>query len=209
MWQFSIRSLLLLVFVAAVFFGIAQTAGYVFSAGIVAAVSAFVWAVVRRRRGAAMLACVALWFLALDLSCFLNHCPDCGCDWYSYQYRVLGMPVRTQIRDFPTIVQLVLGDLGVPCEHRDCEPWHEYRLSGLVLPTWYRHAGTFLVGDTDRYTDAMAAKVRRLGVEYPQLAVELYDMVLREGDYQNFWRTIEDSLGEPIVSQPPTSDSGI
>jgi hypothetical protein len=210
MYQFSIRSLLLLVFVAAVFFGIAQTAGYVFSAGVLVAIAILVWAVVWRRRGRliyvriglAAFGLVTLWFSAVDWSWFVAECPDCGYQGCIYQYRVFGMPVRTQVRDSPTVRQLILEDLGVPCEHEDCEPWQNLRCPGLVHPPWPPFTDILLVDNTDNYTDTIAAKVRRLGVEDPELAAQLHDTAVRKHDYLAFWETIEDLTGVSIRCEP-------
>ncbi len=76
MLQFHIRSLFGLILAVAVFLGIAQTAGYVVAAAILVAISALVWAVFWRQRGAfiyarigsAVLALIAIWFLAVDWS---------------------------------------------------------------------------------------------------------------------------------------------
>ena len=209
MLQFSIRSLFVTIFVAAVFLGIAQTAGYVVAAGIFVAISILVWAIVWRRRGAliylrigsAVFALVAIWFLAVDWSWFVADCQDCGYIESIHHYRVLGMPVRTQVQDFPSKTQLILDDLGVPCMHGNCELLH-FRASGLVLPTWPGISDMLLVNNTDDYTDAMAEKVRRLGAEDPELAAQLHDIVIRQHDYQSFRQTIEDRIGEPIRSGP-------
>ncbi len=87
MLQFRMRSLFVLILATAVFFGVAQTAGYGVAAGIVVAISVFAWAILCRRRGrfsylrisSAVFGLVAIWFLAVDWSWFLEHCPDCDC----------------------------------------------------------------------------------------------------------------------------------
>lgn len=214
MLQFSIRSLFVMILVAAVYLGIAQTAGYIVAAGIFFAIILLVWSVVWHRRGAliylrlgsAVFASIAIWFLAVDWSWFVADCPDCGHCADVAQYRVLGMPVRTQVRDYPSISQLILDDLGVPCKHGNCEPWHKYRFSGLVCLTYPRIHRVALADDPEDYSDAMAAKVGRLGAENPELAAELYDTVIRKHDHRTFWQTLEDSIGEPIVSRPSAPD---
>lgn len=214
MFQFSIRSLFVVIFVAAVFLGIAQTAGYVAAAGLVVAVYVLVWAVVWRRPGefiylrigSAVFALVAIWFLAVDWSWFVTDCPDCLYVRDVGHYRVLGIPVRTHGYEHLSLIQVILEDLGVPCEHANCERWHKYRFWGLVFLACPCIDGSRLICSPDGYTDAMAAKVRRLGAEDPELAAQLHDTAIRKHDYQSFWRTIEDLTGEVIGSGPSGAD---
>ncbi len=123
----------------------------------------------------------------------MTDCPDCYYGRDISQFRVLGIPVHTQVRDWPTISQLILVDLGAPCEHQNCQPWHKYRFWGLLFPACPRINGTVRLTDNpDDYTDELAAKMRRLGAEDPQLAAELHDLVVRKHDYKTFWKTIKE-----------------
>lgn len=204
--QFTLRSVLTAALGLALYLGMAQTAGYAVAAGIVVAISVVIWAVAWRRRraflysriGAAVFSLVAIWFLAVDWSWFVADCPDCRHGRDIAQYRVLGIRVHTQVQTWPTMAQLILEDIGAPCEHANCEPWHKYRCWGLVLPACPHINGIVrLTDDPDDYTDDFAAKVRRLGAENPQLAAELHDLVVRNHDYQTFWKTIKDRTGYP------------
>jgi hypothetical protein len=200
MLQFRLHALFVVIFVVAVFLGIAQTAGYFVAAGILLAISVLVWAVLWHRRGrfvhlrigSAVFGLIAIWFLAVDWSWFVAYCPDCRCYRDFAHYRVLGIPVRTQVFCHPSIPQLILDDLGVPCEHSNSDRWHKHRRWGLVLLAWPNINGTILVDNPDDYTDAMAVKVRRLGAENPQQAAQLHDLVIRQHKYPAFWKKIDD-----------------
>jgi hypothetical protein len=203
--QFTLRSALTLTLGLALYLGMAQTAGYAVAAGIIVAISLLVWAVAWRRRGAflyprigaAVFSLVAIWFLAVDWSWFVEHCPDC---WYYRnlaQYRILGIPVHTQVLVWPDTAQMILDDLGVPCEHTNCERWHKHRWWGLVFLACPNINGTLLVDNPDDYTDDFAAKVRRLGAENPQLSAELHNLIVRKHDRQTFWKRIKERTGYP------------
>lgn len=202
MLQFRIRSLFVLILTAAIYLGVAQTAGYGVAAGIVAATSALVWAIQWHGRffyarvGTAVLALVAIWFLAVDWSWFHGYCPDCGCHEDYSHYRILGIPVHTRVFGHPSVPHLILDDLGVPCEHDNSERWHKHRRWGLVLLAWPNINGTILVDNPDDYTDAMAVKVRRAGIENPELAARLHDLVVKQHDYITFWRMVDDLTGD-------------
>ena len=144
MLQFRLHSLFVITLTAAVFLGIAQTAGYVVAAGIVVAIFLLRWAIWYRRRGrfiylrigSAVFALVAIWFLAVDWSWFVADCPDCGYGRDIAQYRVIGIPVCTRVQEWPSATQLKSHDLGVPCEHRKLETYQKQRHWGLILCAW-------------------------------------------------------------------------
>ena len=201
MLQFRIRSLLLVLFAASVFFGVAQTAGYGVAAGIVVAMGLVWWAARSRWRGrlmylrigAAVLAVTAIWFLAIDRSAFCGHCPDCDYCKNSAQYRVLCIPVRIQDWTFPSKQQQILEDLGVPCRHTKYEHEHRSRFWGLVYHTRPCRNDLFLLGDYPHdYTEAMAARLRQWGSDNPRQAALLHDLIIRQHKYPAFWKAIYD-----------------
>jgi hypothetical protein len=199
--QFSVPILLFAIVPVAAFFAVARTAGCAVATGTIIAVAILVAAVIWRRRGrvvylrlaAAIVALAAIWFLAVDWSWFLVDCPDCHYHRDVVQYRVFCIPVHTQrVEEHSTRVQLVLRDLGMPCNHANLERWHKHRRWGLVLCACPCINGiSRLVGDADSYTGEMSAKVRQAGQENPQLAAELSDLAIRKHDYRRFWRTID------------------
>ena len=215
MLQFGIRSLFLLTLTAAIFLGIAQTAGYAVAAGIIAAISVLVGAVLWRRRGqflylwigSAVLAMTAIWFLAVDWSAFYGHCPDCDYCRNSAQYRIICIPFRTQVWEFPSKDQQILSDLGVPCGHADYNNEHRSRYWGLLYRTRPCLNDIFLLGDyPHEYTDAMASKLRRWGADNPERAAQLHDLVVRQRKYPTFWQTIDAlTAGEPDSADPPAT----
>ena len=210
MLQFRIRSLLILILIAAIFLGIAQTAGYAVAAGIIAAISVLVGAILWRRRGrflclrigSAVLAVTAIWFLAVDWSWFVVECPDCRYHGDIAQHRVLGIPVHTVVYDHPSVHQLILADLGVPCEHANCESWHKHRRWGFVFLAWPSINGVYLLDDPNEYTDAMSARVRWLAANDPQQAAQLHRMLI----HKPLWQTIDAlTAGEPGNADSPAT----
>lgn len=202
MLQFRLRSLFGMILVAATLLGIAQTAGYFVATGIVAAMLVLVWAIAWRRRGAylylrigaGVLALAAIWFLAVDLSWFVEHCSDCNNRKDIAHYRVLGIPIHTRVYECQDTAEVILEDLGVPCEHANCEHWHKYRYWGLVFLAFPSINDIHLYDGNDQYTDAIAVKVRQWGAENPQQAKELHDLIVRKHDYATFWQKVDELL---------------
>ncbi|MEQ8789049.1 MAG: hypothetical protein RIC55_22240 [Pirellulaceae bacterium] len=200
--QFSVRLLLFAVVPIAAFFAVARTAGYAVAAGTILALAMFVAAAFWRRRGrvvylrlaAAVFALAVLWFLAVDWSWFKADCPDCLNHRDVAEYRVFCIPVHTQVVERPTRLQLVLKDLGLPCNHTNRGRWHKHRRWGLVLCACPCFDGTWSIDNTGDYTEEMASTVRQVGEENPQLAAELADLAIRKHDYATFWRKINRAI---------------
>ena len=199
MLQFRLHALFVVILLAAVFLGIAQTAGYLVAAGILLTTSVLVRAILWRRRGrliylrigTAVFALVATWFFAVDWSWFVAYCPDCGCYRNFAHYRVIGIPVHTQIISWHSETERILDDLGVPCTHSNWDRWHKHRRWGLVFLAWPNINGTLLIDGDDDYTEEMASKLRHWGAENPQQATQLHDLVIRQHKYPAFWKKVE------------------
>ena len=202
--QFTLRSVLTATLVLALYLGMAQTAGYLVAAGILLALLVL-WGAIRWRRrgrvlwlrlGAGVLALTAIWFLAVDWSWFFMHCPDCYHSENIEQYRILGIPVYTHVRTLPSDMERILEDLGAPCDHANGHSWHTRRHWGLVIPACPNINGILcLSGDSNYYTPEVAARVRRVGKENPQLGPELHELVVEKHDYKTFWKKVAESTG--------------
>lgn len=203
--RFRLRTLFGFMLVSGIFFAIAHTAGVFVAAGSVTCLCAIAWAAVWRSHGAwllvrggvVVLSLVALWFLAVEFSVFIADCPDCYHGSDIFQYRVFGVPVSTHVRQYPTVIELTLKDVGAPCEHHNTEPWHQYRFWGLVYPAWPRINGTVRLYDgVDEYTNDVALRFQRLGENDPQRARQLHDRVIHDHDYKGFWQVFDKIKGE-------------
>lgn len=198
--RFSLRWLLGAIGWLALFLALGSLAGYLVAAGLTFACLSLVKVVCWRPRGerlfarvvAAGCALLAIWMLAVDGAVVHFSCPACGLLQYSYQVRVLTLPIYTQVRESPSMVQLALADLGAPCPHAEAHSWQRYRLWGLALVGFPRINGIVWVsGDTSPYTDAVAARWRRLGAEDPQRAAHLRDLIVRHDQPAAFWRELQ------------------
>ena len=202
--QFTLRSALKATLVLALYLGMAQTAGYLVAAGILLALLVL-WGAIRWRRrgrvlwlrvGAGVFALTAIWFLAVDWSWFVMVCPDCNHYEGIEQYRILGIPIHTHMRHNQDTAELILEDIGAPCEHANGHPWHKHRYCGLLIPACPYINGIYrLSGDSNRYTAEMAERVRRAGKEDPRSGPELHDLIVEKHDYQTFWKKVEESTG--------------
>jgi hypothetical protein len=171
--------------------------------GTVVVTSTIAWAILSHRRGAfiylrvglAIIASIAFWFLAVDYSLFVTDCSGCRRRQYDDQYRVFGVAISTEVTDEPTVIQLALRGLGVPCEHDNSKTWHKHRYCGYPCINALGLAH-------EPYTDEFASKLRKLGVDNPELAARLHDRAVRERDLEDFWRTLKDVTGTVDIRKP-------
>ena len=200
------RSLFVVILAFAILFALARLAGYFVAIGTVLALGVLVWAIVWRRRGrfvfvrigAALFSLAVIWFLAVDISYFVGSCLGCGYGRDELQYRVFCVPVGTDVSIFPTGPQVILDDLGVPCDHKDLRPWHKHRYWGLALCGYPCVNGTFrFVGDLDWYTEEMSLTLRQVAADDPEFAARLHNQVVHDHDYKGFWDTIDEYVEVP------------
>src|SRR5687767_2337353 len=93
---------------------------------------------------------IVAWFCVVDLSWFVESCPDCGSDWDSIQYRILRIPISEDRRPNTMMLELVCADLGVPCMHPNLRRRHKHRWWGLCICAFPCHNGIDgMAGDAD------------------------------------------------------------
>lgn len=138
-----------------------------------------------------VLAVIAVWFVAVDRSWFVEYCPDCYYGRYIRQYRVFGFAVHESVyRDEPSPMGKVAADLGVPCTHPALVRWHKYRWWGLCILGWPAISGTSgMSSDEGWYDEAKSGKVKRLAELEPSLPGEFRQRVLREHDWV-YWQAL-------------------
>jgi hypothetical protein len=212
--QFSIHSAFLMIFAVAVYFAMAQTAGYVVAIVLVAAACLLIFAICWPRRGKlayfrialSIVAVVVIWFAAVDWHWSIGHCSVCWSCRDKFQYRLLGIPISTRFRERRSTLQLALTDLCVPCAHEQCKLNLVQRHWGLLICECPCDRSDVLgegVYDED-YTAAASIRLREVAFENPQLAAELYDLAIRKNDYRVFWHRV-DALTKASESFPPVS----
>ena len=195
--RFRLLHLMSIVAAVAVYLGISQSAGYWVTAAIFFAITLTAWSLLSERRRAFIylriavgtVSLAAIWFLAVDWSCFVEQCPDCLSDRYIDQYRILGYPVHTRVDEASTIVDKVLADLGAPCYHDKMDRWQMQRWWGLHCCGWPCWNGTLSLSgdDDDLYTQELSARLRERGRMNPAYASELRRRVVELHDYDYFW----------------------
>lgn len=195
--QFKLRSLLVAFAGFAIFLAVAQSAGYLVTAGVVVAAAMILWAWHSQLQGVLIFlrVCVgllgigAVWMLAVDWSVFVDECPDCRAGAFVDQYRVFGYPVHT-VADHPTsIFEQALSDFERPCMHPDYDRWHKHRWWGLVwcrCPCWNGTLGV-MFGPDDRYTQAISTRARGLARTRPDFADEMHQRIVEQHDLVYFW----------------------
>lgn len=143
----------------------------------------------------------ALWFVAVDWSYFVDDCPDCYRGKDVFQYRVFTFPVHESIKEFPSVIQQVAADLGVPCRHPNSTSWHKYRFWGLWFCKWPCINGTVrLTGDPSSYTRSDSALVAALATNDPAMVAEFSRRVLVLHEFE-FVRTVLEKAGVHQAAQ--------
>src|SRR6185436_4703756 len=94
-----------------------------------------------------VVATLIAWHLLIDLSWFVEQCPDCGSGWSSLEYRIVQIPFSKHRRDNTMMLELVCADLDVPCPHPKITRWQKQRRWGLWICACPCHNGiTMLAG---------------------------------------------------------------
>ena len=154
----------------------------------------------KRRRllqvAAVLIALLALWFLCVDRSWFIDQCLDCGNDRSVIQYRVLAIPIHETSREDHSVLQRVAHDLGVPCPHRRYHRMHWHRWWGLCFCARPCITGTTGLSGGEWYDDEVAVRVKAMASADPTLANEFRRRALYERD-REYLRDFFDTLKHP------------
>ncbi len=154
----------------------------------------------KRRRllqfAAVLIALLALWFLCVDRSWFVEQCLDCGYLRSVVQYRVFAIPVDERSQEYDSALQRIAHDLGVPCPHRRYPRTHWQRLWGLCYCAQPCITGTAGLTGGEWYDDEVAALVKAMASADPTLANEFRRRALYERD-REYLRDFFDTLRHP------------
>lgn len=144
-----------------------------------------------------VVASTVAWFCFIDLSWFVESCPDCGSGWDSIQYRVLQIPISERRRSNTMMLELVCADLGVPCTHPNQTRRHKHRWWGLCICAFPCHNGIDgVAGDAIRYDEATSIRVKSLAKDNPKLGEEFHQRVLIQHDYE-YWHAFAERMKLP------------
>ncbi len=175
--RLSVRRMLALVAVLAVpfaFWGWRLRTGVPFPAGLdvatiaVTLVSAGVIAVVLIRASrnrprllgpmgwgiVALNVAVTVWFTSVERAFIVEQCPACGHGNDVFESRFFSVIPRRVVREFPTVTELIAGDLGIPCRHEQMMGWRRNRLFGGCL------RGECFIGITSPLGPAVVSPMR-------------------------------------------------
>lgn len=159
---------------------------------------------VRRRRligvGVVVVAVMA-WFVCVDWSWFVEGCPNCGFGRDVVQYRVCGIVVREETKEFQTIAEFVARDLGTPCSHIPMNRWHKHRWWGLCYCQSPCINGIDrLTQDESWYDAAVQSRVQALAATDPAVRDEFKQRIIVGRD-ATWWQTFWPRVGLP--AEPP------
>jgi len=134
---------------------------------------------------------VAMWFLVVDLSWFMEECADCRSRSGIMQIRLFTLPIYEKRMEHPSLIELIAKDLGVPCMHNDVDLWNRSQIGrwwGLLIPS--RSYAGYIVwfGDGDLwYDDSFAAKVKAIAAREPSVTQDFAQQVLGRMN-RNYWQ---------------------
>ena len=127
----------------------------------------------------------AIWFLGVDRTMTVETCSVCIHGSDLFEYRVFGIPVSSQRREIPTILEYVFRDLGAPCDHGVIDRHVRSRYWGLVICTCPCSSGVYrLSGDIENYEWKYQPFVIAFGEEHPNASDELRRL-RQEEDWQS------------------------
>lgn len=129
---------------------------------------------------------VPSWFLGVEESLYIDHCPDCGFSRDVIQDRLLGRSIRQRLVEHPTPLQEEAIDLGAECPHRYMNRWHKQRHWGLCLCAWPCHNGMTWMDGGPWYDESARAWVKEQVKANPALREEFVEQVFRQGD-RKYW----------------------
>lgn len=208
--RFALRTIFVIILLAAILFAVARLAGYFVGSATVFAVGMIIWSIMSQFRGwyfymLRSLVCIAgltgLWFAAVDWSWFENNCHICFVHQGVAEYRVFTVPVSTKYYRMPgSTVHETLHDLGVPCEHPGRQREHIHRFWGLLICKYPCINGIrTLTISTNEYTPELAALFAEIGRNDPERAQKVHDLVVKQQDYQAFWEFYDEVAGEQAL----------
>jgi hypothetical protein len=139
---------------------------------------------------AMVVSAVGAWFLCVDWSWFEEACPHCGYGRSIAQRRILGIVIHERAFEYPTVMQRVAADLGVPCEHPELHRWHKHRWWGLCYCAAPCINGVYrITGDDSWYDAAALEKLQELAKANPEFRRDFFQRVIREHD-RDYWLEI-------------------
>jgi hypothetical protein len=149
---------------------------------------------------------VAIWFLGVDGSLFVEECPDCMYGRDVFQIRVFTIPIYQHADVYNSLLQQIAADLDVPCSHSHLNRWHKHRYWGLLICAYPCINGTErLVGGDEWYDEKARAVVKDLAKANPSLKDEFADKVLKGHDwsyYSAFCERVQALTGERQPHEP-------
>jgi len=135
-----------------------------------------------------MVVLVSLWFLGVHRVRIMESCDLCWYGHYYEEYRVCGFTVKTRTLHAGTgsLMDRILRDLGVVCEHPGLSTFTEVRWWGLVLawPDW-RGTTWGVGGPAPAWYDAKGAEtIRRMVERDPKLPETIRRRIIEGKDLE-------------------------
>lgn len=152
-----------------------------------------------------LVATMAVWFVAVDRSVYVEGCYDCGTTWDVFEYRLFGVPLIKSGSESTSYLQVVASDLGQPCSHFRYYRVHRCRYWGMLIcafPCEHGVTGPYL-GTPDNYESEIKARVVAIGKEDPSVGKRFEDALVQHD--QAYIRCVLQQVG--LIESPASGDA--
>ena len=130
---------------------------------------------------------VAIWFLGVDVSLFVENCPDCGFGSDNIQYRFLTIPISQRTNNSDTLLSKVATDIGAECKHPKLSRYHQARYWGLLICACPCDNGMRMSGGFEWYDDKAKTIVQEMARANPSLRDQITKRVVKHHDWE-YWK---------------------
>ncbi|UCF00176.1 MAG: hypothetical protein JSV82_03660 [Planctomycetota bacterium] len=144
-----------------------------------------------------LLVLIIFWFLAVDISWFVEKCDDCFYDKDVFAFRLFTLPIYQIVREYDSPVSYTAEKLGVTCLHNNINRWHKQKWWGMLVCCRPCHSGIYRLSSSDnekeKYKRFINENIKKLLETNPDLPSEFKQHVLIEHD-MDYWKELKQKL---------------
>ena len=144
-----------------------------------------------------LFALIILWFLAVDMSMFVEDCEDCSYGKDIFAFRICTLPIYQIVHTYESPKAYFAEKLGVPCLHKRVNRWHRQKWWGLLFCYRPCHRSIYRLSSSDNekegYKRFIDENIKRLLEANPALPAEFKQRVLVDHD-MDYWKEIQKKI---------------
>jgi hypothetical protein len=127
---------------------------------------------------------ISIWFTSVDWTWIHEDCTRCGHGRNFIESRFFSIaPHIENVREYPTWIELIACDLGIPCTHASRSSWKKQRWLGGCFPVELNDGIDRLSG-TNLYSECVSDAIRSWAAEDPTLTITFRSKALDSKDRQ-------------------------